>query len=183
MKGLNVLKIVLLGAFSSAFVSCTPADQSIFGEWVLEVSESTDMATWRYRQLTLEIQQMQDRVEILQKWRRGKEPFYIDSLSVVPGGAETEIQIERQHWPDNWYMGVLAMKGSAKSITGNWKVQDRHLHLSVKQPVQTSQGDHLLTTEMNFQVDQKLDRLTVQVQRSTRPTPVELIFYRTKKAR
>lgn len=171
-----VFSLILAGL---AFPSNNNKKQ-IYGIWQLLPDKSTDLATWRYRTLTLEIREDGDLLVILQKWRRGDEPFYIDSLSFVPGGESSSAPVATRHWPENWYMGVLAMPDKARKVSGEWKSPGRELETKVDQNMQTSQGEYALETTFHYQVDEKLDLLRVQVQRSTRPSVIDLVFERVE---
>lgn len=173
-----VLKMLTLLFIVAIFVGCRAGEETLFGTWELQPQESTDMATWRYRTLTLEIGRQGEHIVLLQKWRRGNEPFFVDSLSFVPSAEKSMIPVTKPHWPDNWYMGVLAIPGRDKSVTGTWLNDEGALQVTTVQPVQTSQGEHLLHTTMRFSPDEDGEVLRVEVQRETRPTPVVLIFKR-----
>ncbi|MCB9510529.1 MAG: hypothetical protein H6695_10125 [Deferribacteres bacterium] len=178
---MHILKLLVLLFMMAAFAACTFGERNVFGTWELQPDESTDLATWRYRTLTLDISQQGKQTVLIQKWRRGNEPFFTDSLAFVPDGDAIRIPITRQHWPDNWYMGVLAVPGSERTVTGEWQSEGQAFTVSSTQPVQTSQGEFNLKTTLDVSMDKKLDVLRISVQRETRPTPIELVFKRVSR--
>lgn len=159
---------------------CSKEDDSMMGTWVLDQEQSTDLAPWRYRTLTLEIRENGERVVLLHKWRRGNEPFFVDSLSFVPGEGDTQIPIATAHWPENWFMGVLAIPGTVKTVSGDWQDGGKLLVVEQRQPVQISQGEAILATTREFR--REGDQLIVVEKRESRPTAIRLVFQRPQEA-
>ena len=170
--------LVLLCMFTSALqADMTPAS-TLDGTWKFVAEKSTDLATWRYRVLQLEIATTDSQVRIVHQWMEGGAVAFADSFLFRPGGGKTSMDVHSEIWPDNWYMGVLAIKGSTKGVSGFWFEQGTILRVVTDQPVQTSQGRSVLTTSRVFRLNPDSSTLTLTEQRSSRPTPAVLIFER-----
>ncbi|MDH3252104.1 MAG: hypothetical protein OEM41_04885 [Ignavibacteria bacterium] len=150
----------------------------IEGDWSIVPGASTDMATWRYRQLGLRLFTLEDHVVILHKWVERNRVAFVDSFACVPGKGETRIPITSEIWPQNWFMGVLAKPGTDRVISGRWKEKGKALSVVSEQVVKISQGERKLKTTWEYSVVG--DTLVVREQRATRPTPVILKFVRAE---
>ncbi|MCG8606974.1 hypothetical protein MJD09_18580, partial [bacterium] len=131
---------------------------------------------WRYRQHELEIRDNQGEVTILEKWISRKYPTYVDSMTFVPGKDPIYMVQETPHWPGNWYMGVLSQEGGKKSVSGKWKELHRILLVETEQQLQTSQGETVLNTSREYRLEDNGEKLIVYEKRSTRPTPINMVF-------
>ena len=164
--------IVFLLLFST--LSCSDSNKTIYGRWKFMPKEGTDIVTWRYKHQELEITNKQEEIALLQKFFYRKKVAYVDSMIIIPGG-EPRTSIQRtQNWAGNWYMGILAQVGSEKKVHGKWKEEHKVLLVERKEVLQTSQGEIDLNTTREFRVDG--DKLIVLEKRSTRPTPITLVF-------
>ena len=163
------------------WLSCSNGDKSLFGTWAFVPEKSTDLATWRYRRPELVIRKDQDKVIIRRNWLQRKKTTYTDSLVVIPGGAPTEMPVQAPHWYENWYMGVLAKVGSTLKVSGQWQKPGKALLVETEQVVEVSQGDATLKTRHEYSLDGRGNILTVTEKRSSRPTPVKLVFERMEK--
>ncbi len=158
--------------------SCENPDASIFGKWKLNQKKSTDLVTWRYRQLEMTIRDAGGEIEIINHWKSRRAGDWIDSVAFVPGGDTVRIPIQTAHWPENWYMGVLSIPNTEKKISGYWNKPNKDLTTFTSQLVQISQGETLVETERQFYVDRRGDELTLIEKRSTRPTEILMVFDR-----
>jgi len=75
-------------------------------------------------------------------------------------------------------MGVLAKSGSSKTVAGSWEKADRVLQIQKEQTVETSQGETQIKTTFTYDLDRRGNILTVTEKRSSRPTPIKLVFER-----
>lgn len=155
-------------------LSCSDSNKTIYGLWKFMPKEGTDIVTWRYKHQELEIIKNQGELAVLQKFYYRKKVAYVDSMIIIPGGEpRTSIQ-KTQNWAGNWYMGVLSQVGYEKKFHGIWKEEHKVLLIERAEVVQTSQGEIDLNTTREFRVDG--DKLIVLETRSTRPTPITLVF-------
>jgi hypothetical protein len=150
----------------------------IEGHWSIVPGASTDMATWRYRQLRLRVATLKDHLVIVHDWVERNRVAFVDSFACVPGKGVTRIPITSEIWPQNWFMGVLAQPGTERIVSGQWKVNGNALSIVSEQPVKISQGAKKLKTTWDYAVVG--DTLVVREQRTTRPTPVVLKFVRVE---
>jgi hypothetical protein len=155
-------------------LSCSDANETIYGRWKFMPEEGTDIVSWRYRQQELEITDNRGEITILHYFYYRKKATYVDSTICTPGrGPANSIQTT-PNWAGNWYMGVLTKVGSEKKVDGKWQEAYKNLQVVKEEVVQTSQGEMQLKTTREYRVDR--DRLIVLEKRSTRPTPVTLVF-------
>lgn len=163
-------------------VACVPAaatgQPALFGSWDFRPARSTDVALWRSRVPRIDITGTQNEIIIRYEWREGKTVAMVDSFRVRPGGPASRSTVTSQIWPDNWFMGVLAKKGTARTSSAHWQTLPGELDLTTDQIVETSQGETTLRTVREFRLDDSGATLTVTERRSTRPTPVIMTFER-----
>lgn len=165
--------------FSFLFsLSCADKTKTIYGTWKLDAKKSTDIVTVQYRQLEMKIQKKGEAVSITHLWLRRNKVATADSAQFVPGGDAVEIPVASQIWPENWYMGVLQKSGTNITFSGSWKEPDRELELVKEQTVEVSQGDRKIKTIRSFKLDRRGNKLVVIEKRSSRPTPIQLVFDR-----
>jgi len=177
------MKLLWLVVFTAVLVFFPPAGAgkgggAIEGQWSMVPGVSTDMATWRYRQLRLRIFSVNDHVVILHNWFERNRVAFVDSFTCVPGKGTTRIPITSEIWPQNWFMGVLAVPGTDRVVSGQWKERGKDLSLVSEQTVKVSQGKRTLKTVWEYALGG--DTLVVREQRATRPTPVVLKFVRAE---
>jgi len=162
----------LLLVFSA--LCCSDANQTIYGRWTFVPEEGTDIVTWRYRQQELEVSNNDGEIAVLHYFYYRKKVAYIDSMIFMPSGDQSISKQTTPNWAGNWYMGVLTQVGSAKKVSGKWQQEHKVLQVEREDLLQTSQGEKLLNTTLEYRVEG--NRLIVVEQRSTRPTPVKLVF-------
>jgi len=152
--------------------------QSVFGTWKLLPEKSTDLATWRYRLPQLSIDSTGAPVRAILHWMERSRVASADTFLLDPGGDTLEVPVRSRLWSANWYMGVLAVENSVRKVSGSWSQKPVGLNLTSEQPVSISQGETLLRTRWEYRLDPSTGLLTVREQRSSRPTPVVMVFER-----
>ena len=155
-----------------------PIEPTVDGSWKFVPEKSTDLATWRYRLPQLSIDSTDAPVRILLSWMERSRAAFVDTFFVDPGGETREVTIYSRLWPANWYMGVLAIEHSTRTMHGSWTDRPRGLDFTSEQPVSISQGETPLTTHWELRVDPETGFLTLREQRSSRPTPIVMVFER-----
>ena len=175
----SIFKIMLPVLLLVVIQSCSKTDAIIYGKWTLNRDKSTDLASWRYRQLELEIASENNQLTIIQNWTHKRYGNFIDSVAFKPGIDTSKVIVKSPVWQKNWFMGILAKVNSVKTVCGSWQEIDKKLTTETKEIVAVSQGDAEITTVNEFSLNRKGDILTVTEKRSTRPTPITLVFDRT----
>jgi hypothetical protein len=156
-----------------------PAQSDITGTWTFVKDKSTDLATWKSWGPEVEIAGSPDRVTIAHRWGERNQVVHTDSFAFLPGGAPTAIPVGSEIWTDNWFMGVLAKRGSSLIVTGIWLEPAKSFKTRTDQVVWTSQGESTLSTTREYRLDASGTTLTLTEQRASRPTPVVLVFQRS----
>jgi len=180
MKMRNRIVLLLAAVLALVWLSCSNSDKPLFGTWTFVKDQSTDLATWRYRTPQLVIRQDGEQIVIKKNWLQRKKVAYAESLAFVPGGAVNEMPVQKPFWYENWYMGVLAKVGSTMKVSGAWQKPGKDLVVDTEQVVEVSQGDATIQTRREFSLDRRGNTLTVTEKRSSRPTPVKLVFQRAE---
>lgn len=155
-----------------------PAGSSIEGTWEFVPAKSTQIATWKGRLPEIVIAAAGVRVSVIQNWLDRGQVAYADTFLFTPGGPAVRMPVRSVEWPENWFMGVLAAVGDERKVSGAWKEEGTDLLVTAVQPVLTSQGKTKVTTAREYVLGADGTSLTVTEQRSTRPTPVVLVFER-----
>jgi hypothetical protein len=165
-------------SFLPLIPAAQPQEKSIEGTWKFLRERSTDLATWRYRIPRLEISRSGDQLAIVRTWMERDRAASVDSFAFVVGGSTSSVPVSSKIWPENWYMGVLAIPGSRISVSGVWIHPGSDLRVETEQTVEISQGQARIVTQSEYRLDASGDTLMVSEQRSSRPTPVVLTFHR-----
>jgi len=171
-----VIPIFLLLIFS--VLSCSQSDATIYGNWKLNKEKSTDLVTWRYRQLEMEIQNKDGKIFMINKWKSRRAGDWVDSLSFQTNGDTCKILVTSPIWQENWYMGVLSKPNTYKTVVARWEEPNRKLVTKTEQIVEISQGENKIMTTRTFYLNGKGDELIVVEKRSSRPTEIKLVFDR-----
>jgi len=156
---------------------------SIEGVWKFVPAKSTEIAAWKGRVPEIVIAAAGDRVSVIQNWLERGQVAYADTFLFAPGGPPVSSPVRSVEWPDNWFMGVLASVGDERTVAGSWQAQGTDLRTTTVQPVLTSQGKTTVTTVREYVLGAGGSALTVTEQRSTRQTPVVLVFERKEATR
>ncbi|MBN1350720.1 hypothetical protein JXJ21_14985 [candidate division KSB1 bacterium] len=159
-----------------SFIACSSPQPTLFGTWEHISEKSTDIVTWRYREIEVSITKDENRITILHNWLQKQQVAYMDSMSFVPGKEASPIPVTSAIWSENWYMGVLSKPGSQRMVSGDWVEHKRALTTRVVQTVEVSQGDAVIETLRDYRLDATGDTLTIVEKRSTRQTPITLVF-------
>jgi hypothetical protein len=169
--------------FSLLLVLTLPPDnvpqQGIEGKWSFVKDKSTDIATWRSWSPQIEIVSSGEDVTITHRWFERNEIVHTDSFAFRSGAGPSKVPVRSEIWTDNWFMGVLAKKGTPLSVTGTWLEPKKAIRVVTDQIVEISQGEKTLTTTREYRLDETHGLLTLTEQRATRPTPVILVFRRS----
>jgi len=174
----HVLSLILSLIIASLAFAEAPSVR-LDGKWTFEKEKSTNLATWRYRMPQLKINTSAKRVTILRQWLDRNRIAFTDSVTFEPGGAMTLIPIVSPIWTGNWYMGVLAKQNSTQSVSGKWIQAQVALRTVAEETIEISQGETRITTTTEYRLSPDGNTLTVTEQRSSRPTPVVLVFTRS----
>ena len=169
---------VLTGIILAGIILAAAPTSSLNGKWIFDKDKSTNLAPWRYRVPQLDISISGDHATILRQWIDRKRIAFTDSASFVIGGAPTEIPVESPIWSGNWYMGVLSKEHSAQSVSGDWIESPVALKTVSRETVEVSQGEAQITTTSEYRLSSDGNILTITEHRSSRPTPVVLVFTR-----
>jgi len=160
-----------------------PGGATIEGTWNFVPAMSTEIATWKGRLPEIVIAASGSRVSVIQNWLERGRVAYSDTSLFAPGGAPVGTVIRSVEWPDNWFMGVLSSPGSERTVSGSWQAPGNDLRVITVQPVVTSQGKTTVTTTREYVLGGDGNSLTLTEHRSSRPTPVVLVFERKEAKR
>jgi hypothetical protein len=75
-------------------------------------------------------------------------------------------------------MGVLSSPGDPRTVSGRWLEPEKSFRVVTRQTVRTSQGKTTLTTTRDYTLGPQGKTLTLSEKRSSRPSPVVLVFER-----
>jgi hypothetical protein len=75
-------------------------------------------------------------------------------------------------------MGVLSSVGDARTVSGRWLEPEKAIRAVARQTVRTSQGKTTVTTTRDYTLGPEGKTLTLSEKRSSRPSPVVLLFER-----
>jgi len=174
----NIVKLFSLFLMLILIQSCTQSDSTIYGNWKLNKKKSTDLVTWRYRNLEMEISKNEAVLTVVKNWTHKRYGDWSDTLTFTPGAEPNNIKVTSPIWQENWYMGVLSKTNSDKTVSGKWENPDKNLQLITEQVVEISQGETRVKTISDLSVNRKGDILTVIEKRSSRPSEIKLVFER-----
>jgi len=153
------------------------------GAWRFVPAKSTDIASWDDSQPQLEISSNAGNVRIVRSWLYRAKIACTDTLEFRPGGDPHSTVILTEVWPENWFMGVLSSPGDPMIVSGLWVEEGSVLRLLVRETVRTSQGKTVMATTADYTLGPDGNTLTVSEKRSSRPTPVILVFERKDPSR
>jgi len=156
----------------------TPGAPALDGTWKFVPAKSTEIATWKGRIPEMVISGRESQVCVIENWLERGQVAYADTFLFTPGGALTRSLVRSVEWPDNWFMGVLSSVGDERTVSGSWQRKGSDLRVITVQPVLTSQGKTSVMTTREFALGADGLSLTVTERRSSRPTPVVLVFER-----
>ncbi|HEX7571691.1 MAG TPA: hypothetical protein VF514_01255 [Bacteroidota bacterium] len=154
------------------------AGPGLEGTWKFVPAKSTDIASWNYSQPQLRISSADGNVRVIHDWLDRGKVAYADTFEFRPGGSPVTSVTRSEVWPENWYMGVLSSPGDARTISGLWLEPGKGLRVVARQTVRTSQGKTTVTTTRDYTLGPEGKTLTLSEKRSSRPSPVVLVFER-----
>jgi hypothetical protein len=153
------------------------------GAWKFVPAKSTDIAAWDNSQPQLDISTVAGNIRIVQGWVYRGKIAYADTFQFHPGGDPVTTIVRSEVWPGNWFMGVLSSPGDPKTVQGVWVEEGRSLRLVIHESVRTSQGKAVVKTTADYALGTDGKTITVTEKRSSRPTPVVLLFERKEPSR
>jgi hypothetical protein len=168
-----VVFAILLGS-----LPLNAAGPGIEGAWKFLPSKSTDIASWDNSQPQIDISSRDGNVSVIHGWLEKGNVAYADTFAFRPGGEPSVSVTSSEVWPENWYMGVLGNVGSPRTVSGLWIRAEESLRVTSVQVLRTSQGTASVTTTREYTLGADGKTLTLTEQRSSRPTPVVLVFER-----
>ncbi|HTY60420.1 MAG TPA: hypothetical protein VMF59_16475 [Bacteroidota bacterium] len=154
------------------------AGPGIAGTWTFVPAKSTDIASWGYSVPQIEVTLREGSVRVIHDWLEKGNVAYADTFAFRPGGEPSVSVTRSEVWPENWYMGVLASVGAPRTVSGLWLRAEESLRVTSRQVLRTSQGTIAVTTTREYTLGPEGATLTLTEQRSSRPTPVVLVFER-----
>jgi hypothetical protein len=172
----KIVKLFSLFLMLLFIQSCTKSDATIYGTWKLDKKKSTDVVTWRYRNLEMEISKKELDLTLIKNWNHRRSGNWSDTLTFTPGAEPNKIRVNSPIWQENWYMGVLSKTNVDRKASGQWEEPDKKLKMMTEQIVEISQGETTVKTTSLFSVNRKGNILTVIEKRSSRPSEIKLVF-------
>lgn len=148
------------------------------GTWTFVPSKSTDIASWGYSIPRIDIATSGQGVRVIHNWLDRGKAAYADTFAFRPGGSPVSSPVRSEIWPENWYMGVLSIVGDPRVVSGSWIQPERTLRVITRESVRTSQGKTSISTTREYALGSDGKTMTLTEKRSSRPTPVTLVFER-----
>ena len=148
------------------------------GTWKFVPAGSTDIVTWGNSLPQIDISTADGKVRVLHNWLERGSVAFADTFEFRPGGGEVTSVVRSEIWPDNWFMGVLSSPGDPRTVSGRWLEPEKSFSIVTRQTVRTSQGKTPLTTTRDYTLGPQGKTLTLSEKRSSRPSPVVLLFER-----
>ena len=174
----NLIPLILL-LFVLLFSSPAQAGgPGLEGTWKFVPTGSTDIVTWGNSLPQIDISTAGGKVRVLHNWLERGSVAFADTFEFRPGGGEVTSVVRSEIWPDNWFMGVLSSAGDTRSVSGNWLEPEKAFRVVARQAVRTSQGKTSVTTTRDYTLGPQGKTLTLSEKRSSRPSPVVLVFER-----
>jgi hypothetical protein len=164
-------------------VSVPAAGPGIEGTWKFIPAKSTDIASWNYSLPQLEISSSAGAVRVIHNWLDRGKVAYADTFAFSPGGTVSASITRSEVWPENWYMGVLSSAGDPRTVSGVWIQPGSSLRVTTRESLRTSQGKTSVATTREYTLGPDGNTLTLSQKRSSRPTPVILVFERKESPR
>jgi hypothetical protein len=153
------------------------------GTWTFVPSKSTDIASWGNSLPQIDVSTAGADVRVVHNWLDRGKVAYADTFAFPSGGSPVTSMVRSEVWPENWYMGVLASAGDPRTISGTWVQPGISLRVVTRQILRTSQGKISITTTRKYALSTNGKTLTLSEKRSSRPSPVILVFERKEAAK
>ena len=167
--------------FFSGLLFSSPAlagGPGLEGTWKFVPARSTDIVTWGYSLPQVDISTADGRVRVLHYLLDRGNVAFADTFEFRPGGKEVTTITRSEVWPENWYMGVLSSPEDVRTVSGHWLDPETSFRVVTRQTVRTSQGKTIVTTTRDYTLGPGGKTLTLSEKRSSRPSPVVLVFER-----
>jgi hypothetical protein len=148
------------------------------GTWKFVPAGSTDIVTWGNSIPQIDISMGDGKIRVHHNWLERGNVAYADTFDFRPGGKEAKTITRSEVWPDNWFMGVLSSPGDSRTVSGRWLDPEKSFRVVTRQIVRTSQGKTTVTTTRDYTLGLQGKTLTLSEKRSSRPSPVVLVFER-----
>ena len=159
------------------------AGPGLEGTWKFVQAGSTDIVTWGNSLLQIEISAADGKVRVLHELLERGSVAFADTLEFRPGRGDVRSVVRSEVWPDNWFMGVLSSVGDSRTVSGHWLEPEKSFRVITRQAVRTSQGKTTVTTTRDYTLGSEGKTLTLSEKRSSRPSPVVLLFERKEPSR
>ena len=169
---------VLLFAAVLSSIPAQAGGPGLEGTWKFVPAGSTDIVTWGNSLPQIDISTADDGVRVIHNWLERGSVAFADTFEFRPGRGEVTSVVHSEIWPDNWFMGVLSSAGDTRTVSGNWLEPEKAFRVVARQAVRTSQGKTSVTTTRDYTLGSGGKILTVSEKRSSRPSPVVLVFER-----
>jgi hypothetical protein len=148
------------------------------GTWRFVQAGSTDIVTWGNTLPQVDISAAEGKVRVLHELLDRGSVAFADTFEFSPGRGEVTSVARSEIWPENWFMGVLSGAGDPRSVSGHWLEPEKSFRVVTRQTVRTSQGKTAVTTTRDYTLGPGGKTLTLSEKRSSRPSPVVLLFER-----
>jgi hypothetical protein len=180
MRSLVCMLLPLIVFFSGLLFSgpVLAAGPGFEGTWKLLPARSTDIVTWGNSLPQIDISAADGNVRVLHELLERGSVAFADTFVFRPGRGEVTSVVRSEVWPDNWFMGVLSSVGDSRTVSGHWLEPEKSFRVITRQTVRTSQGKTAVTTTRDYTLGPEGKTLTLSEKRSSRPSPVVLIFER-----
>ena len=153
-------------------LAVSQGDPRFDGKWELIREKSTEIDL--YRNLTIEIQQSNSTVTIIQKW--GTRRSFSDTLNLTTGGVVNQVPVRDRVWATNVFMGISTAVGTSRQIKANWENDGKTLRLQDDYTVLASQGKRQISSEHIYTLSEDKEILTFEIHRSTREMGTQIKY-------
>jgi len=154
------------------------AGPGLEGKWTFVPAGSTDIASWGNSRPQIDIFSADGIVRVIHSWLDRGNVAYADTFEFRPGGDAVTSTTRSEVWPENWFMGVLSSPEDPRTVSGRWLEAGSSLRVVTGETLRTSQGKTAMTTTRDYTLGSGGKTLTVSEKRSSRPSPVVLVFER-----
>ncbi len=160
---------------SSTLLLAQPATD-FWGEWELIPQASSEISL--YGTLSLQLQNHEQGISIIQKWGRGRS--FSDTLTLKTDGTANELKVPHRVWPTNVFMGLSMIPGDKRRLTATWQENNRQLSIDYTYDIHGSQGIRSVFATHVYELLDDDQTLVYRISRSTRETgpPIEYRFKR-----
>ncbi len=151
--------IVLLPTFA-----ITQSNPEFTGKWILIPEKSSEIGL--YGTLSIDIQQTDTSVTIIQKW--GTSRSFSDTLNLKTNGQFQKVPIKDRVFPTNVFMGLSMPVGKSRQIKAMWENYGSILKIEQKYNIRSSQGNTPIHSIHTYELSPDKEILIYKIKRSTR---------------